>query len=195
MKGHALFYLVPVTLIYLSSTEGLTLEKTADLGDDTTEVPQDDSIADNVVRVKNGIRFENGVLKYDILTSSTVGPDESEKIVFDYEVEALKVMEMLTGDDSNSSSPLFQSGNVTIEEYHSYKQMQIFARDIASQYPDLVANYSLGKSVQGRELIAFKIRFCIYIWPDELTLINIVFRPNITNTRPVGIPMVKYVGK
>ena len=159
MKGHALFYLVPVTLIYLSSTEGLTLEKTADLGDDTTEVPQDDSIADNVVRVKNGIRFENGVLKYDILTSSTVGPDESEKIVFDYEVEALKVMEMLTGDDSNSSSPLFQSGNVTIEEYHSYKQMQIFARDIASQYPDLVANYSLGKSVQGRELIAFKIRF------------------------------------
>ena len=160
MKGHALFHLVPLILVCLSSTRGLTLEKTADLGADTTELPdQDDPISDNVVRVKNGIRFENGVLKYDNLaSSSTVTPDESEKVVFDYEVEALKVMEMLTGDDSNSSSPLFTSGNVTIEEYHSYKQIQIFARDIVSQYPDLVANYSLGKSVQGRELIAFKIR-------------------------------------
>lgn len=159
MKGNAIFHLVPIILVCLSSTRGLTLEKTADLGADTTELPdQDDPISDNVVRVKNGIRFENGVLKYDILASSTVTPDESEKIVFDYELEALKVMEMLTGDDSNSSSPLFSSGNVTIEEYHSYKQIQIFARDIVSQYPDLVANYSLGKSVQDRELIAFKIR-------------------------------------
>ena len=159
MKGPALSHLVLIIFACLSSTRGLTLEKTADLGADTTEVPdQDDPISDNVVKVKNGIRFENGVLKYDILASSTVAPDESEKIVFDYEVEALKVMEMLTGDDSNSSSPLFTSGNVTIEEYHSYKQIQIFARDIVSQYPNLVANYSLGKSVQGRELIAFKIR-------------------------------------
>ena len=159
MKGHGLFHLVPIILVCLSSTRGLTLEKTADLGADTTEVPdQDDPISDNVVKVKNGIRFENGVLKYDILASSTVAPDESEKIVFDYEVEALKVMEMLTGDDSNSSLPLFTSGNVTIGEYHSYKQIQIFAREFVSQYPNLVVNYSLGKSVQGRELIAFKIR-------------------------------------
>ena len=160
MKGNALLYLVPIILVCLSSTRGLTLEKTADLGADTTELPdnQDDPTSEDVVRVKNGIRFENGVLKYDILASSTVAPDESEKIVFDYELEALKVMEMLTGDDSNSSSPLFRSGNVTIEEYHSYKQIQMFARDIVSQYPNLVANYSLGKSVQQRELIAFKIR-------------------------------------
>ena len=158
MKGNHILSILPIILSCLSSTRGLSLEKTADTGADATELPQDDALDDSVVRVKDGIRFENGVLKYDILaSSSTVGPDDSEKIVFDYELEALKVMEMLTGD-GDSSTPLFSSGNVTIEEYHSYKQIQMFARDIVSQYPDLVANYSLGKSVQGRELIAFKIR-------------------------------------
>ena len=158
MKGSTLFNLLLICLTFLSPTLSLSIEKTGDLGADTTELPQDDSIADNVVRVKNGIRFENGVLKYDnVLASSTVSPDDSEKIIFDYELEALKVMEMLT-DDGDSSLPLFSAGNVTIEEYHSYKQVQTFARDIVSQFPDLVANYSLGMSVQGRELIAFKIR-------------------------------------
>ena len=175
MKGPALYHLLLICLTFLSSTLSLSIEKTGDLGADTTEVPQDDSIADNVVRVKNGIRFENGVLKYDnVLASSTVSPDDSEKIVFDYELEALKVMEMLTGD-GDSSLPLFSAGNVTIEEYHSYKQVQTFARDIVSQFPDLVANYSLGMSVQGRELIAFKIRssilkFSMIIYISELCM-------------------------
>ena len=69
-------------------------------------------------------------------------------------------MEMLTGggEANKTSSPLFSSGNVTIEEYHSYQQVQTFVRDLVFQYPDLVTNYSVGKSVQDRDLIALKIR-------------------------------------
>ena len=162
MKGPALFNLVAIILSLLSPSRGLSLEKTVDSGTDTTEEPhaQDDSDTDDVVRVNNGIRFENGIPIYDILASSTTRPSDSEKIVFDEELEALKVMEMLTGDggENKTSSPLFSSGNVTIEEYHSYQQVQTFVRDLVFQYPDLVTNYSVGKSVQDRDLIALKIR-------------------------------------
>ena len=43
-------------------------------------------------------------------------------------------------------------------------------------YPDLVMKYSLGNSVQNRELIVWKLR------------------TNVTQERPVGVPMVKIVG-
>jgi len=76
----------------------------------------------------------------------------------------------------NTTSPIFNNGNITVEHYHNYEMLQELATRLESQYPHLVSKYSIGDSVQGRQILALKIRY------------------NVTEPRPLKTPMVKYVG-
>merc|ERR1712079_334082 len=63
-------------------------------------------------------------------------------------------MEMLTEDETGNltaaSEPRFPSGEVTIDSYHSYDQLQSLAAELVTAFPNLVTKYSIGSSVQER---------------------------------------------
>ena len=155
----------------LVSVTGLSLEKAYD----TTDIPdQDGNTTTKTVKINNGIRFENGILIHSSSDQSKVSsttevvrePEEEgdeSKIVFTE--EALKVMEMLnvtesyfkTTEDSNKTK-IVNHNYDNIDHYHNYEELQEMVLALVTNYPHLVSNYSLGKSVQGREIIALKIR-------------------------------------
>ena len=157
----------------LVSVTGLSLEKAYD----TTDIPdQDGSTTTKTVKINNGIRFENGILIHSSsdqskVSSTTENVQEAEeeedgdesKIVFTE--EALKVMEMLNvtesyfkiTEDSNKTK-IVNHNYDNIDHYHDYEELQEMVLALVTNYPHLVSNYSLGKSVQGREIIALKIR-------------------------------------
>lgn len=60
--------------------------------------------------------------------------------------------------------------------YADYNEVQHIIMNLVSRFPNNAAMYSIGKSVEGRELWAINIR------------------PNIGQPRPLLVPMVKYVG-
>ena len=158
----------------LVSVTGLSLEKAYD----TTDIPdQDGSTTTKTVKINNGIRFENGILIHSSsdqskVSSTTENVQEAEeeedgdesKIVFTE--EALKVMEMLNvtesyfkiTEDSNKTK-IVNHNYDNIDHYHDYEELQEMVLALVTNYPNLVSNYSLGKSVQGREIIALKIRW------------------------------------
>ena len=151
----------------LVSVTGLSLERAYD----TTDFPdQDGSTTTKIVKINNGIRFENGILihsssdesKLSSTTEESVQEEDEDKIVF--AEEAIKVMEMLTDNvaivkDLNKTK-IIQHNYDNIDHYHNYEELQEMVLALVSNYPQLVSNYSLGQSVQGREIIALKIR-CI----------------------------------
>ena len=165
--------LILILASVLVSVTGLSLEKAYD----TTDIPdQDGSTTTKTVKINNGIRFENGILihsssdqsKVSSTTESVQEAEEEEgdenKIVFTE--EALKVMEMLnvtesyfkTTEDSNKTK-IVNHNYDNIDHYHDYEELQEMVLALVTNYPHLVSNYSLGKSVQGREIIALKIRW------------------------------------
>merc|ERR1712130_858649 len=56
----------------------------------------------------------------------------------------------------NPTIPVINNGNITVEHYHNYAMLQELATRLESQYPHLVSKYSIGDSVQGRQILALK---------------------------------------
>ena len=123
----------------------------------------DTTTAATVVRTaSNGIKFENGIPILDPAPATATEDEAAAVVLFNEDLEAAKLMEMLTeaetGNLTAASEPRFPSGEVTIESYHSYDQLQSLAAELVTAFPNLVTKYSIGSSVQDREILALKIR-------------------------------------
>ena len=141
----------------------------------------DTTTAATVVRTaSNGIKFENGIPILDPAPATATEDEAAAVVLFNEDLEAAKLMEMLTeaetGNLTAASEPRFPSGEVTIDSYHSYDQLQSLAAELVTAFPNLVTKYSIGSSVQDREILALKIRsahsICICIlgyllWRNE----------------------------
>ena len=149
------------------------------------------------VTAESGIKFENGVLVRGITTtkgttetttarsttettttrrsttSSTTTVPLSDDVL--YSDEAMKLMEMLTSEE-NSTAEVNETVRFSLDNYHNYEDILDLATAWETEFPDLVTQYSLGQSVEQREIIALKIR------------------SDVGSERPEGVPMVKYVG-
>ena len=135
-----------------------------------------------VVRTaNNGIKFENGIPILDPAPATSTEDEAAAVVLFNEDLEAAKLMEMLTEAATDNltaaSEPRFPSGEVTIESYHSYDQLQRLAAELVTAFPNLVTKYSIGSSVQDREILALKIRLAhsicnlhtwlFYLWMNE----------------------------
>ena len=151
----------------------LTLEKLDNSTDDA------ETTTAKVIKINNGILFENGVLKEynpinkteNLSEEEDYDDDEPDPIVFNEDV--IKIAEMLS-DDSVQFTRL--PDTLKVDEYHNYEMLQEISNSLTGSYPNLVMKYSLGNSVQNRELVAWKLR------------------SNVTSERPVGVAMVKIIG-
>jgi len=203
-------------------TNGLSIEKTYDSTDlPATDLDESSTAKDKEVK-KDEFVFENGVLKVvdntpkstteankdeaeeevlkvqDISTPEfSIDADDQEQEEYDddddddsqdivFTEEAIKVLEMLTDEvgeyededekDVDTNFPVENNGNITVDHYHDYEMLQDLATRLETQYPYLVTKYSIGNSVQGREILVLKLRY------------------NVTEPRPLRIPMVKFIG-
>ena len=91
-----------------------------------------------------------------------------------YSNEAMKLMEMLTSDD-NINSTVNETKRFSLAQYHNYEDILELTEAWLAEFPQLVSQYSLGQTVEQREILALKIR------------------PEVDSDRPAGLPMVKYV--
>lgn len=76
----------------------------------------------------------------------------------------------------NDTSSLTQWTGIHINKYHSYEELISTFETLEQKFPLIAKKGTIGKSVQGRELIFLHIS------------------SNVTTTRPLGQPMFKYVG-
>ena len=141
-----------------------------------------DTTTATVIRTaNNGIKFENGIPILDPAPATSTEDEAAAVVLFNEDLEAAKLMEMLTEAATDNltaaSEPRFPSGEVTIESYHSYDQLQSLAAELVTAFPNLVTKYSIGSSVQDREILALKIRLAhsicnlhtwlFYLWRNE----------------------------
>ena len=124
-------------------------------------IDDEDATTVKTVKTKNGIVFENGVLKIVKDSPIKTTTESSEDASIDVADEAIKLMEMLTDDSRIHFTRDHETNNVTVDHYHDYDQLQDMALAFVTKYPHLISKYSLGNSVQGREIIAFKIRLVL----------------------------------
>jgi len=163
MGGRAL----PLILLLLSI---LTTSQAARLA---RLVAEDVVTTTKTVKINEGIKFENGVLvtdAYNNVQGSEETDDMDDSILFSE--EAMKLMEMLADDNVTSSN---SSSRFSLDNYHSYEDIMRLGELWTGEYPHLISQYSLGRSVEEREIVAFKIR------------------ADVSSARPEGVPMVKYV--
>ena len=133
----------------------------------------EDVTTSKTVKINEGIKFENGVLVTDAYNN--IKSSEEEDVLDDsilFSEEAMKLMEMLAEDNITSSN---ESPGFSLDNYHNYEDIMSLGEVWTTEYPDLISQYSLGRSVEEREIIAFKIR------------------ADVGSARTEGVPMVKYV--
>ena len=78
--------------------------------------------------------------------------------------------------ESSGDGDDFVAFNPTIKHYHNYEMLIQICKHFHRKFPDLIRIRSLGKSVEGRHIIAWKLR------------------SNVRSKRGVGVPLVKIVG-
>ena len=101
-------------LLWITPTTPLTLEKV-----NSTDADEE-ATTTKVIKINNGILFENGVLKqFNPIKNEEEEEDETESIMFND--ETLKVIEMLS-DDSVHFNTLHL--NLTVDHYHDYNILQ-----------------------------------------------------------------------
>ena len=156
-------------LLLISSSEAARLARLV-----TTVLPEEVTTS-KTVKINDGIKFENGVLVTDTYNnaynSSEENDDMDDSILFSE--EAMKLMEMLAEDNVTTSSN--QSAGFSLANYHNYESILRLGELWTGEYPHLISQYSLGRSVEEREILAFKIR------------------ADVSSARPEGVPMVKFV--
>ncbi|XP_050533438.1 carboxypeptidase D-like isoform X2 [Daktulosphaira vitifoliae] len=91
--------------------------------------------------------------------------------------------------------PRVQSDKLSFDTYHNYDDLTKFVKKITEEYSNITSLYSIGKSVQGRELWVVKITSVI----DLLTVPNIKIVGNIHGNEPIGreliIHLIEYLLK
>ena len=98
----------------ITPTTSLTLEKV-----NSTESVEE-ATTTKVIKINNGILFENGVLKqFNPIKEEEEEEDETDPIVFND--EALKVLEMLSNDSVHFNTLHL---NLTVDHYHGYDILQ-----------------------------------------------------------------------
>ena len=151
-----LYFGAYVKCLSIEKAAGDTTVVSATNDDDNEE---DEATTVKTVKTKNGIVFENGVLKnYNPVKTTT---EASEDASIEFTDEAIKLVEMLTDDSQVHFIRDHVTNNVTVDHYHDYDQLQDMALALVTKYPHLISKYSLGNSVQGREILALKIRLVL----------------------------------
>ena len=131
----------------------------------TTEANKDEA-EEEVLKVQDISTPEFSIDADDQEQEEYDDDDDSQDIVFTE--EAIKVIEMLTDEvgedededekDVDTNFPVENNGNITVDHYHDYEMLQDLATRLETQYPYLVTKYSIGNSVQGREILVLKLR-------------------------------------
>ena len=155
-------------LLLLSDSEAARLARLV------TTVAEELTTTSKTVKINEGIKFENGVLVTDTYNNAYNSSEETDNMDDSilFSEEAMKLMEMLAEDNVTSSN---QSAGFSLDNYHNYEDILRLGEVWRGEYPHLIAQYSLGQSVEEREIVAFKIR------------------ADVGSDRPEGVPMVKYV--
>lgn len=123
------------------------------------------------------IQLALGQEQDDALTDPTVATDDSSKISFQDTSIAEQRHYQPSIHNYNTEQQLTPSTeNLQLNfKYHNYEQMTKYLRAMSSRFPSLTALYSIGKSVQGRDLWVMVVSASPY-------------------EHMIGKPDVKYVG-
>ena len=113
-----------------------------------------------------------------IVTEETVDKYDDTSLVFGTSQDAVNFENILKEVTTEADEIVTNKtgGEIVIEQYHNYTQLELFLRSLESSQPCLVTVYSLGNSVEGRALLGLRIT-----------------APRGKEERPLGVPMVKYV--